>query len=53
MDSDKVFILVIYKYTPKTKKVGTIPSSPAKLLIAFIAIYRLISLLIYLSASLF
>ena len=51
MDSDKVFILVIYRYTLKTKRVETILSSLVKLLIAFIAIYRLISLLIYLSVS--
>ena len=53
MDGNKASILVIYKYAPKTKKVGTIPSGPAELLIAFIAIYRLISLLTCSSASLF
>ena len=51
-DSDRVFILVIYKYALKTKKVKIIPSGPAKLLIAFTAICRLISLLTCLSASL-
>ena len=42
MDGDRVSILVIYGYAPKTKKVGIILSSLAKLLIAFTAIYRLI-----------
>ena len=51
-DSDGVSILVIYRYALKTKKVGTILSNLAKLLIAFTAICRLISLLICLSASL-
>ena len=52
MDGDRVSILVIYGYALKTKRVGTILSSLAELLIAFIAIYRFISLLTYLSASL-
>jgi len=50
-DGDRVSILVIYRYAPKTKRVGTILSGLAKLLIAFIAIYRLISLLTCLSVS--
>ena len=53
MDSNRVFILVICRYTPKTKKVEMILSNLAKLLIAFIAIYKLIFLLTYLSTSLF
>ena len=40
-DSDKASILVIYGYALKTKKIGIILSSLAKLLIAFIAIYKL------------
>ena len=51
IDSNKVSILVIYGYTLKTKRVEIIPFSLAKLLIAFIAIYKLIFLLTYLSAS--
>ena len=52
MDGDRVSISVIYGYTLKTKRVKTILFGLAKLLIAFTAIYRLISLLTYLSASL-
>ena len=52
MDSNRASILVIRGYTPKTKRVGIIPSGLAKLLIAFTAIYKLISLLTYLSVSL-
>ena len=52
MDGDRVSILVIYRYALKTKKIGTILSSLAKLLIAFIAIYKLIFLLTCLSANL-
>jgi hypothetical protein len=51
-DSNRASILVICGYTLKTKRVGTILSGLAKLLIAFTAIYRLISLLTYLSVSL-
>ena len=50
-DSNGVSILVIHKYAPKTKKVGIILFSLAKLLIAFTAIYKLISLLTYSSTS--
>ena len=50
-NSNKVSILVIYRYALKTKRVKIILSSLAKLLIAFTAIYKLISLLTYLSAS--
>ena len=53
MDNNRAFILVIYKYALKTKRVGIILSSLAKLLIAFIAIYKFISLLTYLFVSLF
>jgi hypothetical protein len=53
MDSDKASILVIYGYTLETKRVGIILFSLAELLIAFIAIYKLIYLLTYLSISLF
>ena len=53
MDSNKASILVIYKYALKTKKIIIILSSLAKLLTAFIVIYRLINLLIYSSASSF
>ena len=53
MDNNKVFILVICEYALKTKRIKTILSSLAKLLIAFIAIYKLISLLTYSSASSF
>ena len=53
MDSDRVSILVIYGYALKIKKIGIILSSLVKLLIAFIAIYKLISLLTCLSASSF
>ena len=52
MDGNRAFILVICGYTLKTKKVEIIPSSLAKLLIAFTAICRLISLSTYLSVSL-
>jgi hypothetical protein len=52
MDGDGVSILVIYGYALKTKKVGIILSNSVKLLIAFTAICRLISLLTCLSASL-
>jgi hypothetical protein len=45
-------ILVSYKYTPKTSKVGIIPSGSAKLLIALTAIYNIIFLLICLSFNL-
>ena len=41
-DGDGASILVIYRYALKTKKVGIILSNLAKLLIAFIAICRLI-----------
>ena len=41
MDNNKVSILVIYRYTLKTKKIGIILTSLAKLLIAFTAIYKL------------
>ena len=51
MDSDRVSILVIYKYTLKTKKVKTILFSLAKLLMAFITIYKLIFLLTCLSIN--
>jgi hypothetical protein len=53
MDNNKASILVIYKYAPKTKRVRIILFSLAELLIVFIAIYKLISLLTYSSASLF
>jgi hypothetical protein len=53
MDNNRASISAIRGYAPKTKRVGIIPFSPAKLLIAFTAIYRLISLLTYLSISLF
>ena len=53
MDSDGVSILVIYGYTLKTKKIRIILSSLAELLIAFIATYKLIPLLPYLSAGSF
>ena len=53
MDGDGASILVIYRYAPKTKKVGIILSSLAELLIAFTAICRFISLLTYLSVNLF
>ena len=53
MDNNKAFILVIYEYALKTKKVEIILSGSAKLLIAFIAIYILIFLLTCLSTSLF
>ena len=53
MDNNRVSILVIYKYALKTKKVKTILFGLAKLLIAFIAIYKFINLLTYLSASFF
>ena len=53
IDSDRVSILVIYGYVLKTKRVGIILSGLAKLLIAFIAICRLIFLLICSSISLF
>ena len=53
MDGNKASILVIYGYAPKIKKVGIILFSLAKLLIAFIAICRLIFLLTYLSINLF
>ena len=52
MDGNKVSILVIYGYAPKTKKIGIILFSLAKLLIAFTAICRLISLSTCLSVSL-
>jgi hypothetical protein len=45
-------ILVSCEYTPKTNKIGTIPSGPAELLIALTAIYNIISLLICLSFNL-
>ena len=50
-DSDGVSILVIYRYALKTKRVKTILFGPVKLLIAFTAICKLISLLSYSSAS--
>ena len=53
MDSNRASILVIYGYALKIKKVRTILFNLAKLLIAFIAIYKFISLLTYLSASFF
>jgi hypothetical protein len=53
MDSDRASILAIYKYALKTKRVETILSSLAELLIAFTAIYILIFLLTYLSTNLF
>ena len=53
MDNNGAFILVIYEYAPKTKRVGIILSSLAKLLIAFTAICKLIFLLTYLSVNLF
>ena len=53
MDGNKVFILVIYRYALKTKRVEIILFSLAKLLIAFIAICKFIFLLTYLSASFF
>ena len=53
MDNNRVSILVIRKYVLKTKKVEIILSGLAKLLIAFTAIYKLISLLTHLSASFF
>ena len=52
MDGDKASILVIYGYAPKIKRVGIILFGLAELLIAFIAICRLISLLTCLSVSL-
>jgi hypothetical protein len=52
MNIDKASVLVIYKYAPKTKRIGIILSSLAELLIAFTAICKLISLLTYLSTSL-
>ena len=52
-DSNKAFILLIYKYALKPKKVKIFLFSLAKLLIAFIAIYKLIFLLTYLSVSSF
>ena len=52
MDNNRASILVIRGYALKTKKVGIILFSLAKLLIAFTAIYKLISLLTYLSVSL-
>ena len=51
MDGDKASILVICGYALKTKKIETILFSLAKLLIAFTAIYKFISLLTCLSAS--
>ena len=50
-NSNRASILVIYRYTLKTKKVKIIPSNLAKLLIDFIAIYKFISLLTYLSTG--
>ena len=52
MDGNRVSILVIYGYALKTKKVGIILFSLAKLLIAFIVIYKLIFLLTCSPASL-
>jgi len=52
-DKNKKFILVSYKYILKTNKVSIILLSPTKLLIALIAIYNIISLLIYLFFNLF
>jgi hypothetical protein len=52
-DSNKASISVIYGYAPNTKKIEIILSSLAKLLMAFTAICKLISLLTYLSASSF
>jgi hypothetical protein len=40
------FILISYKYVLKTNKVGIIPSSSTKSLIALTAIYNIIFLLI-------
>ena len=51
MDSNRASILVIYRYALKTKKVEIILFGLVKLLIALTAIYKLISLLTYLSAS--
>ena len=48
IDSNRASILVICGYALKTKRVKTILFGPAKLLIAFTAIYKLISLLTYL-----
>ena len=47
MDGDKESILVSYRYAPKTSKVGIILLGFTKLLIALMAIYNIISLLIY------
>ena len=50
-DSDGVSILVIYKYALKTKKIEIIPFGLAELLIAFIAICKLISFLLGIKAN--
>ena len=44
MNSDKISILVICKYALKTERIKIILSSLAKLLIAYIVIYKQISL---------
>ena len=53
MDSDGASILVICGYALKTKRVETILFGLAELLIAFTAIYKLISLLTCLSTNSF
>jgi hypothetical protein len=53
INGDRVSILIIYGYALKTKKVGIILFNLAKLLIAFTAICKFISLLTYLSISSF
>ena len=53
MNNNKVLILIIYKYTLKTTKIKIVLFGLAKLLIAFIAIYKCIFLLTYLFVNSF